>query len=74
MINSNTKHIKIRHDAEEVQLVHCSTEVMVGDKVTTEFAQEKFTQYVTAMMLEDTRLDQSGRLENQEGDRPRFER
>jgi hypothetical protein len=47
MIKSRTKHNKIRYrfsreviDAGEVQLVYCSTELMLADALTKELAQE----------------------------------
>jgi len=61
-------------DAREVQLAHCSTELMIADALTKELAHEKFTTFVNAMMLEDTRLDQSGGLEEHEATRSRSER
>jgi len=74
VIKSRTKHIKIRyHCAREVQLVCYSTELMIADALTKELAQKKFTAFVNAIMLEDTRLDHSGRLEEHEASRPRFE-
>ena len=81
MIKSRTKHIKIRYhftremiDAGEVQLVYCSTEPMIADALTEEVAQEKLTAFVNEMMLEDKRLDQSGRLEEHEAAWCRSER
>jgi hypothetical protein len=55
------------HDGE-VQLVYCSTEVMIANVLTKEMAQGKFAAFVDAMMLEDTRL------EDHEAARSRFER
>ena len=47
-------------------MVYYATELMISDAMTKELAQEKFTAFVNAMMLGDTRLDQSGRLEEHE--------
>ena len=81
MIKSRNKHIKIRYhfireivDAGELPLVYCSTELMIADALTKELSREKITAFVNAMMLEDTRLDQSGRLGELEAARTRFER
>jgi len=64
MIKSRTKQ-----SWRSVQLVYCSTELMLADALTKELAQEKFTAFVNAMMLEDRRLEQRGRLEEHEASR-----
>jgi hypothetical protein len=61
-------------DAGEKQLVYCSTELMLADALEKGLAQQKFTAFVNAMMLEETILDQSGRLEGHEATRSRSER
>jgi hypothetical protein len=80
MIKSRTKDIKIRCHftqemivAGEMQLVYCSTELMIADALIKELAQATFTAFVNAMMLEDTRLDQSERIEEHDAARSRSE-
>jgi len=46
---------------------------MIADALTKGLASEKFTAFVNAVLLEDTRLDQSGRLEKHEAARSRSE-
>jgi hypothetical protein len=61
-------------DAGTVQLVSCSTKLMIADALTKELAQDKLTAFVNATMVEDTKLDQRGRLEEHEAARSRSER
>jgi hypothetical protein len=42
---------------------------MIADSLTKELAPKKSTAFVNAIMLEDMRLDQSGRLEEHEAAR-----
>ena len=46
---------------------------MFADAVTKQIAQEKFTVLVNAMMIQDSRLNKSGRLEEHEARRYRSE-
>jgi len=57
-----------------VKLINCSTELILADAVTKELSQERLTAFVNPMVLEDTKVDQSGRLDEDEAVRPRSER
>jgi len=53
-------------DAGKVQLINYSTEFMLADTLRKQLAQNHFSAFVNAMMLENTRLDQSRRFEDHE--------
>jgi hypothetical protein len=42
-------------DARKLQLLFYSTELMIADALTKELAQEKFTAFINAMVLRDTK-------------------
>ena len=46
---------------------------MIADALTKGLASEKFTAFVNAVLLEDTRLDQSERIEEHDAARSRSE-
>jgi hypothetical protein len=71
MIQPRTKHVKIRyHFSREmikeklVKLVYCPTELMSADALTKALFQEKWDIFKKVLLLEDTRIDQSGSVED----------
>ena len=71
MIQPRTKHVMIRYHffremikENHVKLVYCPTEPMIPDALTNARSQEKFTIFTKALLIEDTRIDQSGSVED----------
>ena len=67
-----TKHIKTQHHfsrqavkSGEVKLIHCPTELMLADALTTALSEIKFAKLGALIPIQGTRLNQSGSVEDQ---------
>jgi len=72
MVWDLTKHISIRYHfsrqavkSGEVKPIYCPTELMLGDALTKALREVKFAKFAKSILIQDTRLDQSGSVEDQ---------
>jgi hypothetical protein len=72
MVQATTKHINIRYHfsrqaikSGEVKLIYCPTELMLADALTKALCEVKFEKCAKSILIQDTRLDQSGSVEDQ---------
>ena len=72
MVQARTKHINIRYHfsrqaikSGDVKLIYCPTELMLADALTKALCEVKFATFAKSILIQDTRLDQSGSVEDQ---------
>ena len=72
MVQDRTKQINIRYHfsrhavkSGEIKLIYCPTELMLADALTEALCEVKFAKLAKSILIQDTRLDQSGSVEDQ---------
>jgi len=72
IVQARTKHINTRYHfsrqaikSGEVKLIYCPTELMLANALSKALCEVKLAKLAKSMFIQDTRLDQSGSVEDQ---------
>ena len=72
MVQTRAKHVEIRFQflrqvvkSGEVKLIYCHSKLMLTDTLKKALSEVKLAKFDTSILIQDKRLDQSGKLEDQ---------
>ena len=72
MVQTRAKHVEIRFQflrqvvkSGEVKLIYCHSKLMLTDTLKKALSEVKLAKFDTSILIQDKRLDQSGKVEDQ---------